>query len=345
MPIGMFGTRAQGGKEAASPRYIFTNVNEQTRLLYPEEDLPLMAYIKEEGMQIEPDHYVPILPLVLINGAEGIGTGWSTTIPQYSPLDLVANLRNKLAGRGFVRMKPWYRGFTGRSEYNDATNSYVFHGEYKVRSSDTLEITELPINKWTSDYKVFLEGLMKTEEVDDVREHHKDNTISFIVTVPNLKAIEASEGGISKKFKLTSSISLNNFVLFDDKCRIKKYANEVEIIEDFYPIRYDLYKQRKSYMLGVLKRDMCIMQNKHRFIEGVNDNTIVLKNKTKDEIIHMLKDKKFFLGFQVNNDEDQGSEEAEVSKDPVRDSIDKYLLSMPLYSLSKERVQDLEKKI
>ena len=186
---------------------------------------------------------------------------------------------------------------------------------------------------------------MKTEEVDDVREHHKDNTISFIVTVPNLKAIEASEGGISKKFKLTSSISLNNFVLFDDKCRIKKYANEVEIIEDFYPIRYDLYKQRKSYMLGVLKRDMCIMQNKHRFIEGVNDNTIVLKNKTKDEIIHMLKDKKFFVGFQVNNDEDQGSEEAEVSKDPVRDSIDKYLLSMPLYSLSKERVQDLEKKI
>lgn len=289
MPIGMFGTRAQGGKEAASPRYIFTNVNEQTRLLYPEEDLPLMAYIKEEGMQIEPDHYVPILPLVLINGAEGIGTGWSTTIPQYSPLDLVSNLRNKLAGKGFVRMKPWYRGFTGHSEYNDATNSYIFHGEYKVRSSDTLEITELPINKWTSDYKVFLEGLMKNEEVDDVREHHKDNTISFIVTVPNLKAIEASEGGISKKFKLTSSISLNNFVLFDDKSRIKKYANEVEILEDFYPIRYDLYKQRKSYMLGVLKRDMCIMQNKHRFIEGVNDNTIVLKNKTKDEIVQMLK--------------------------------------------------------
>jgi DNA topoisomerase-2 len=78
-------------------------------------------------------------------------------------------------------------------------------------------------------------------------------------------------------------------VLFDDKSRIKKYANEVEILEDFYPIRYDLYKQRKSYMLGVLERDMCIMQNKHRFIEGVNDNTIVLKNKTKDEIVQMLK--------------------------------------------------------
>jgi DNA topoisomerase-2 len=96
MPIGMFGTRALGGKEAASPRYIFTNLNEQARLLYPEEDLPLMSYIVEEGLRIEPDHYVPILPMVLVNGAEGIGTGWSTTIPQYSPLDLVDNLRARL---------------------------------------------------------------------------------------------------------------------------------------------------------------------------------------------------------------------------------------------------------
>lgn len=81
MPIGMFGTRALGGNEAASPRYIFTNLNEQTRMLFPEQDLPLMSYILEEGLSIEPDHYVPILPMVLVNGAEGIGTGWATTIP------------------------------------------------------------------------------------------------------------------------------------------------------------------------------------------------------------------------------------------------------------------------
>lgn len=212
----MFGTRAQGGKEAASPRYIFTNINEQTRLLFPEEDLPLMSYIEEEGMKIEPDYYVPILPMVLVNGAEGIGTGWSTTIPQYSPIDLVKNLKKKLLNKeGFTRMKPWYRGFTGRVEYNDSTNSYIFYGEYKIRNSETLEITELPINKWTSDYKVFLEGLMKNEEIDDVREHHKDNNISFVISVPNLKAIEQSEGGIEKKFKLSTSISMNNLVLFD----------------------------------------------------------------------------------------------------------------------------------
>ena len=96
MPVGQFGTRMHGGKDYASSRYIFTNVSDQTRLLYPEEDSPVLSYLSEEGMSIEPDFYVPVLPMVLVNGAEGIGTGWSTLIPQYSPLDIINNLRRRL---------------------------------------------------------------------------------------------------------------------------------------------------------------------------------------------------------------------------------------------------------
>lgn len=70
-----------GGRDYASARYIFTNVSEQTRLLFPEEDSPVLEYLHEEGMSIEPDFFVPIIPLVLVNGSEGIGTGWSSTIP------------------------------------------------------------------------------------------------------------------------------------------------------------------------------------------------------------------------------------------------------------------------
>ena len=114
MPIGQFGTRGQGGKDYASCRYIFTNVNEQARSLFPEEDGPLYEYLNEEGMSIEPEYYAPVIPMVLANGAEGIGTGWSTQIPQFSPLDLVKNLRGKLQhGRPFQRMTPWYRGYNG----------------------------------------------------------------------------------------------------------------------------------------------------------------------------------------------------------------------------------------
>lgn len=99
MPIGQFGTRMNGGKDYASSRYIFTNLNEITRLVYPEDDMQVMDYQNDEGMIIEPTTYVPILPMVLVNGAEGIGTGWSTSIPQYNPIHIVANLKLLIKGQ------------------------------------------------------------------------------------------------------------------------------------------------------------------------------------------------------------------------------------------------------
>lgn len=125
MPVGQFGTRGLGGKDYASCRYIFTNISDQTRTLFPEEDGPVYDYLNEEGFSIEPDYYAPVIPMVLANGAEGIGTGWSTMIPQFSPLDLVENLRSRLQhNRPFKRMSPWYRGFTGSVELQSETNKY-----------------------------------------------------------------------------------------------------------------------------------------------------------------------------------------------------------------------------
>lgn len=60
--------------------------------------------------------YMPVVPTVLVNGAEGIGTGWSTSIPNFNPRDIVANLRLMLDGEQPVAMKPWYRGFKGTIE-------------------------------------------------------------------------------------------------------------------------------------------------------------------------------------------------------------------------------------
>lgn len=115
MPLGQFGTRMMGGKEAASSRYIFTNLNSLTRVVFNEKDDQILDYIEEEGMSIEPKYYVPIIPMILVNGAEGIGTGWSTFVPQFNPLDIIENIEAKLSNRTFEfkRMNPWYRGFKG----------------------------------------------------------------------------------------------------------------------------------------------------------------------------------------------------------------------------------------
>ena len=96
LPAGQFGTRNQGGKEAASARYIFTRLSPVTRHLFNEADDSVLTFLEDEGQPIEPRHYLPIAPLALINGAEGIGTGWSTSIPMFNPADIIANLKHMM---------------------------------------------------------------------------------------------------------------------------------------------------------------------------------------------------------------------------------------------------------
>ena len=228
MPVGQFGTRAVGGKDFASPRYIFTNVNEQTRALFPEDDGAVLNYLHEEGMSIEPEFYAPIIPMVLVNGAEGIGTGWSTMIPQFSPLDLIENIRARLNGsrQEFRRLTPWYRGFKGQVHYASETNSYAFKGTYSIKGPNKLEISELPIRKWTRDFKAYLQTLAQNDEIEDIKEYHKDHSIRFVLTIPNLREMENAEGGIEKKFRLSTNYSANNMVLFDANGQIKRYSDE-----------------------------------------------------------------------------------------------------------------------
>lgn len=150
-----------GGKEAASPRYIYTNIDKLTRLVFHKDDDMLLNYLREEGQKIEPDYYAPIIPLCLVNGAEGIGTGWSTSIPCFSPIDICANLRRRLNDRSapFKRMVPWYRGFIGTFHPKDETmTAYTVKG-CSHKQGDTLTITELPVLTWTRNYKNHLEDL------------------------------------------------------------------------------------------------------------------------------------------------------------------------------------------
>ena len=157
LPIGQFGTRNQGGKEAASARYIFTKLSPVTRHLFPESDDPVLDYLVDEGQSIEPSYYLPIIPLSLVNGADGIGTGWSTNIPQYDHRAIIQNIHRLMNDEEIIPMHPWYKGYTGSIE--QAEGKHIVTGVYEVTDDDTLEITELPIGKWTRDYKTFLEDL------------------------------------------------------------------------------------------------------------------------------------------------------------------------------------------
>ena len=166
MPNGQFGTRNKGGKDCASSRYIFTELNKVTRHLFNQNDSPLMDYIFEEGQKIEPKWYLPIIPMILVNGCEGIGTGWRSQLPCFNPHEIIKSIKSKLKGNGFISLQPWYKGYQGEIiENKDNKGHYTVIGQYHWDENNPKKviITEIPIKKWTEDYKYFLQELMGIE--------------------------------------------------------------------------------------------------------------------------------------------------------------------------------------
>ena len=168
MPNGQFGTRIQGGKDSASPRYIHTELNPITFSIFSKEDLPILNYLDDDGDKIEPEFYLPVIPMILINGVIGIGTGFSCNIPCYNPQDLIDIYKNLLTSKDINKtfsdiksIKPYYIGHLGNIIKEG--NKYISKGVYKRISPNQIEITELPIGTWTQDYKDFFREIYGEE--------------------------------------------------------------------------------------------------------------------------------------------------------------------------------------
>ena len=349
VPQGQFGTRLQGGKDSASPRYIFTRLAKITRTIYHPGDDPLLNYLNEEGQTIEPEFYAPILPMVLVNGAEGIGTGWSTSIPNYNPRDIVVNLMRMLDGEECGPLVPWYSGFRGdinESISSKGLRSYSVSGIINQLDDTTLEITELPLKKWTQDYKEFLEELAKPEGkkdpfIVDYKEHHTDTSVHFVIKMTPEKMKEAIDAGLYSKFKLTSKISITNMMLFDSTGTIKKYDGPGDVVKEFFDVRLDLYKKRRAHLLKVAEAELLRISNKTRFILAVVNGELVLSNRRKADIEQEL-DREGYSKLAPQKKSATVSEDEE-EEDTTSLSFD-YLLNMSLSSLTLEKVEGLKKQ-
>ena len=368
LPLGQFGTRYNGIKGAASPRYIFTNLNPITRKIFMENDDNLLLYNVEEGLKIEPVWYAPIIPMVLVNGAEGIGTGWSTSIPEYNPIDLAKNLIKKIKGETMDKILPWYKGFNGKiyeTVDNKGNTTYISSGIINLdEEKETVEITELPVKEFTRDYKTFLEkNHVDNKEstgkkdfiIEDIKEYHIDNRISFVIKLStesfnHIKNL--SNDDLIKLFKLTSNLPISNMVLFDSKNKIKKYNNIEEIIEEFYSVRLGIYNERKKYLLAKVGFALEKNKNKKKFINMVLEGDIPFKGtKNKKEVFNLLKEKGFTSLNEIKkkyNDafKVKSTEIITENNDNKEESLDyDYLMNMNIWSLTHEKVNELEETI
>ena len=417
--IGQFGTRLTGGDDSASPRYIHTRLSKLAALMFPKEDDATLEYLDDDGVPVEPKYYLPVLPLVLLNGGLGIGTGFSTNIPSFNPLEVVqavrewlahAEKRRRLIEEGLSSMtlqdadiggqsaspftpgrlsRPWHRGFVGTIEETPGSTPAA----PKLRSRGVLQrvknaaakirVSELPLGLWTEDFKTSLETLVESQA--DVKSYSNESTdcsVDFTITFTTAAATDAwmasahpdgadpSVTRLEAELKMvgTKLLSTSNMHLFNAAGQIKKYATPLEIVEDFCVVRLEGYVKRKSTLLVRLRSEAALLRNRVLFLEVVADGRLVLQGKKGNKEVGSaderddtaLEAEMEALGLERRADEkavargkddnddashDDDERPAKEGEAPLAAGSYKYLLGMPMASMTVRRKEALDAQL
>ncbi len=301
-PEGQFGSRIENGGDAGSERYIYTRLSEITPLIFNPKDSPLLEYcLDDENMPVEPEWYAPCLPMILINGCCGIGTGYSTTILPYHPLDIIDALKAVMSGNNIEPLHPFFRGFIGElCQENDTT--YVTYGICERVNRRRLKIVELPVGPKCMSfikYKQFLEThrvgykpkkgkgpkKLPNQFIKDYECKYNDVLLTecwvdFVDTTILDYWLESGE--IFGKLRLSNKFSITNMHAFNEKKQIRKFDTPEEILRYWLNnIRIPKYVERKEYQLKKEEKVKDIIHWKIKFLEGIHDGTIMLTKNGK----------------------------------------------------------------
>ena len=315
---GQFGSRVKNGDDAASGRYLFTKLNLATRTIFRPEDDDFLKDRIEEGETVEKEFYVPIVPMILVNGCSaGIGSGFSSSVPSYKLEDIIAQINNWLDNKEFGEIKPWYRGFKGNIIVDG--KRVITEGVYEKVKEKTYKVTELPIGKSNisiDKYEEFLKKLQEEKKITSFSSNCTESIVDFTINVT--EDFEVSH----KSLNLTDNVYTSNMVLFDPSNKIKKYESVQHILEEFCNVRHSLYEVRKEGIVKSMEDELLYIKNKIKFIGEIINNTISLKERDDESLNKELTTKKYEL----------------------KDGSYDYLLNIQVRSMTSKRVKELQDK-
>lgn len=322
---GQFGTRAKGGKDAGSARYIHTYPRTITTYIFRDEDENLLIRKESEGEIVEPETYYPVVPMVLVNGAQGIGSGHSTFIPQYDPNVLVDYIRKRInidngIKETLPKLIPYYRGHRGELKVVENKKTQKIAKKEDLRS-EASENSEEEIEKEPGhveegapmphvtmvsygNYHINEAGDIVIDELPIGKWTHdyletldvlKEKKI--IKDYRNLSAQNkvyfelygfANGKPDHEKLFLKRTYGLTNMVLLNSENKPTKYSSPESIIEEFYQIRVEIYNMRKANLIDKLEKKMEKLKEILKFVHAILEDKIQYKNVPKDKIIEQL---------------------------------------------------------
>lgn len=317
MPNGQFGSRLT--KEAAAGRYIFTKFSPYFRQLFKKEDDSILENLVVDGEKIEPKFYIPLLPMMLINGAQGTGTGHACLIMNYHPNEVRDACMKIVDNKKLVKgsLTPWYRGFTGTIVRNQETGQVVITGKLEVVNSTTIKITEIPVGVYLDSYKDHLTKLEDAGFIKDFEDRSTEESFEFVITCPrSTTALDHDE--LLKKFKLISR-DTENLTLWNENGTLERFDSVEDVIERFVVWRLARYEDRRQKLIAETTEAIRWLSEKLRFILFYLSNVDAFKNKKKDDLVALLLKNDF-----VDYDR---------------------LLQMTMWNLTKDKIEELKKQI
>jgi DNA topoisomerase-2 len=306
VPNGQFGSRLMGGQDAAQPRYIHTQLEPIVDSMFKKEDTSILKHIDDDGEMVEPEYYQPVVPLLVINGALGIGTGFSTNIPPHNPSDVLSLLRDRLTLRrdtlAGLALQPWWYGFNGQVQRTTDT-TWVTKGKAVWDDAKyTITVSELPVGTWTKDYKTYLDTLCTNTRVSDKEKDIKpvlesfddlynDTEVKFVLYLNQDTYFEfrTDPPAAEKMLQLNTTWHTTNMVCFSPEMKIKRYGTVGDMMEDYYQVRLKGYETRKELEIKRLERELVEYDAKARFLLAVLEDRIDLRRKSDEAIVEALK--------------------------------------------------------
>ena len=321
-PLTFLETEGQWGflrvPEAGAARYIGCSLSKNFHNVF--KDFEIVPEQFDEGEKIEPLYMLPIVPIHLINGTDGIAVAHASKILMRHPKRITEVCIKHLKGERYLNtFKPFIPGFSGAIE-QDADNplKWWFRGKFNIINNTTLLITEYSPSMTFERIEKLLSKLENDKVILGYENNSKEN-VNILVKMKSSDLAELSETAIRKLFNLDSS-KTENLTLLDENEKIIIFKSITEIIEYFINFRLQKYSERKHYLLEKLANNALIASNKYRFINEVVTDKIKVNKQTRDSVIKQLDKGKY----------------AHI------DSSFGYLLSMPIHSLTKEKMKELK---
>lgn len=320
---GNFGNRFI--QEASAPRYIYTYKHKNTDFLFNKEDSNILEHQYFEGSKIEPKFLVPSLPLLLINGSEGVSSGFAQKILPRRMEFMKQYINHVLSGSKYDKdvIVPYFNGFKGTVEQGITDKQWLIKGVFKRISGTKIEITEVPIGHDLASYIKVLDDLEEKGTIRTYQDKSENDNFNFIVSFDTKFLANHNDEQVLEKLKLISRVT-ENFTCMDENNKIVQYESADEVIKHFIKVKLDYLSKRKTYQLQKLDDDINILKARYIFVDGVVNNKIIVNKRSKQDIENQLDDA--LNGFKVDGSFD-------------------YLLRMPIYSLTEEKLNELRDKI